>query len=129
MAQRKDVSEVGSSPREEVCRVGYALNAKKLRKSGDGDGDSCAVSTSGVDAKCKGHETFHRVWRGGGLSDIINEMDEHGDPVVDGVMFIAWEWEADQRSQVRDYLLLFICLHTCLKFMLVMSCLHIFFIL
>ena len=66
---------------QEVCRVGYALNPKKLRKA-KGEDDSTATAAQ---AEKQG------PWCGGGLATIVG-LDQQGDNVdegagVDGVVF------------------------------------------
>jgi hypothetical protein len=63
-----------------VCRVAYALNPKKMRKS-------TVAKTEFCDSKSK-------AWTGGGLSDILT------DEVEDGVQFDAFDFDAATCDQV-----------------------------
>jgi hypothetical protein len=73
-----------SSSRAEVCRVGYALNSKKLRRA-------ASVRSDGKDGK------ISNVWRGGGLADIL-EIEPDMATVEELVQFALWdaEMEPDQ---------------------------------
>ena len=63
------------------CQVGYALNAKKMRKSGG----------STVSAVKQQH------WQGGGLADILVGSDAG---ILDGVEFSPWDSELSVSQQV-----------------------------
>ena len=86
-----------------ICRVGYALNAKKLRKGEDSDKPKTSKnvhSTSGsVLSKYPGQECTKRtemsIWRGGGLADIISDGE-----AIEGVQFIPWDYEVPVHQQV-----------------------------
>lgn len=69
--------------RTDVCRVGYALNPKKMRKSG-------AEKQTNVKPK----------WQGGGLADILFGMDGD-DSIVDGVAFVPWDSNMSTAEQVK----------------------------
>ena len=78
------------------CVVGYALNAKKLRKSSH----DCSIGTRPVGdesgntstAICTGHE-----WRGGGLADILEQkcFDETHSirSIIPPIHFVAFDHE------------------------------------
>ena len=68
-----------SQEEQRICRVGYALNQKKLGKS-----DSTTRLNS---------------WKGGGLIDIINASDIKGEP-IDGVLFYPFDLESDIKYDV-----------------------------
>ena len=86
-----------------ICRVGYALNAKKLRKGEDSDKPKASKnvhSTSGsVLSKYPVQECTKRtetsIWRGGGLADIISDGE-----AIEGVQFIPWDYEVPVHQQV-----------------------------
>ena len=85
----------------ELCRVGYALNAKKLRKK--------AVS---LDKSLDGE------WHGGGLGDILNMEDNS-----EGVIYSPFNADTDGVSMnciyfiiysSHYYIVIYICYHiTC----------------
>ena len=88
-----------------ICRVGYALNPKKLRKSG-----SDAISTQSVQTTAAPTSSTHEgcsnvcevkdsgfIWHGGGLADIISDGIE-----CNGVKFIPWNYELPLSQQVRQ---------------------------
>ena len=92
-----------------ICSVGYALNPKKLRKSGL-DVDSVIVSSnaiqpeqskvisspsSGSNHMSSQRDTVTSIWRGGGLADIISDGLE-----CEGVKFIPWNYEIPISLQV-----------------------------
>ena len=85
-----------------ICRVGYALNAKKLRKGEDGNKPKSKNVHSlgeiflGTDPgqECK-NRTETNIWRGGGLADIISDGEE-----IEGVQFIPWDYEVPVHQQV-----------------------------
>ena len=60
-----------------ICRVAYALNPKKMRKS---DADHSATKDG--------------IWHGGGLADIL-QVD-----AGDGVQFIPFDFDKDVHEQV-----------------------------
>jgi hypothetical protein len=62
------------------CLVGYALNAKKLRKSENANGD---------------HKK--KIWSGGGLADILTEEIE------DGVAFKSFDFDLPLEEQVNYF--------------------------
>ena len=86
-----------------ICRVGYALNAKKLRKGDDSDKqksknvhslrESLFGNYPGHQGKTRSTETS--IWRGGGLADIISAGEE-----IEGVQFIPWDYEIPVHQQV-----------------------------
>ena len=86
-----------------ICRVGYALNAKKLRKGEDSDKlKSKNVHSSGEiflskypGQECKYRTEMPSIWRGGGLADIISDGEE-----IEGVQFIPWDYEVPVHQQV-----------------------------
>jgi hypothetical protein len=95
---------------DDVCIVGYALNAKKLRKSGVAAGHFDSVSTTKDSHTTTEHDKStgrnktvnkNEVWRGGGLADILFQHDRNGQPVVDGVKFCAWDFDKQATEQVR----------------------------
>jgi hypothetical protein len=78
--------------RKADCIVGYALNAKKLRKSSP---ELPKGSPSSLNHKACAANLTHE-WRGGGLADILVSApcscdDEHG-----RVKFVAWDHESNQ---------------------------------
>jgi len=85
---------------EGICRVGYALNAKKLRKGDDSGKDatskvvSAGHSTPSSSGAAEGAAST-KIWRGGGLADIISDGVE-----IDGVQFIPWDYEIPVHEQV-----------------------------
>ena len=85
-----------------ICRVGYALNAKKLRKGEDSVKEKTKNVHSSSDLvlnKSPGQECKKRtetsIWRGGGLADIISDGVE-----IEGVQFIPWDYEVPIHQQV-----------------------------
>lgn len=66
---------------DRVCRVGYALNPKKLRKS-----------SFSKDTKISSDK-----WKGGGLADILVTSSDSN--FVDAVLFLPWEWEVNLVDQ------------------------------
>lgn len=86
-----------------ICRVGYALNPKKLRKSGSDvlstpSVQTTAAQTSSAHANCSNIcelKATGFVWRGGGLADIISDGIE-----CNGVKFIPWNYELPLSKQV-----------------------------
>lgn len=81
-----------------VCRVGYALNSKKLRQSSkETTGNNNANVTRSADEKKV------NIWRGGGLADIL-------DSYHNGVTFEAFEYDAAKNAhQVQIYLCIAAC--------------------
>jgi hypothetical protein len=73
------------SPTNNVCVVGYALNAKKMRK-GESKPDKLTSSAS-------------KVWKGGGLGDIVSE-DYDNENNCYHVKFLAWDWKIPISEQV-----------------------------
>ena len=67
-----------------VCRVGYALNPKKLRKSG--------INSSDVNIYANGN----KKWKGGGLADILLHQ------IQDGVSFDAYNFDIPVEEEVRN---------------------------
>lgn len=65
---------------DDVCRVGYALNPKKLRKSGVDD---------------TGNGNSRRKWKGGGLADILS------DQIQEGVCFEPYNFDIPVEEQAR----------------------------
>ena len=59
---------------DSVCRVGYALNAKKMRRGG--------------------YDSVHKGWKGGGLAEILEE------PVEGGVSFQSINFDISAKEQV-----------------------------
>ncbi len=82
-------------PRGDVCKVGYALNAKKLRKSGAG-------SIFQTHEKKSLKLGPHACWQGGGLSDILqfNVTGDGDSETCEGVQFLPWNWELPMDQQV-----------------------------
>ena len=97
-----------------ICRVGYALNPKKLRKSG------LETNSPKLDDVCheshltKGNERSNSLvdddtlntgsanskythWKGGGLADIICDGAEY-----EGVQFVPWDFDIPATKQVID---------------------------
>lgn len=70
-------SAAGAAVLERICVVGYALNAKKLRKS-----DRPILS-----------QNKKNIWSGGGLSDILT------DEIEEGVSFKAFDFELPLEQQ------------------------------
>jgi hypothetical protein len=82
-----------------ICRVGYALNPKKLRKSGSDEPPSQLVQTPAVPSSSShGNSSSNDdiIWRGGGLADIVSDGVE-----CKGVKFIPWNYETPLSQQVR----------------------------
>lgn len=97
---------------ENVCRVGYALNPKKLRKGNDSGKDATVRSDPSSSIHILSNSPAReeklspsmnndhqkastRMWRGGGLADIISAGVE-----IDGVQFIPWDYEVPLNQQV-----------------------------
>lgn len=82
-----------------ICRVGYALNPKKLRKSGSIDVQTAPISQSSPESPtiCAAVAPVEAIWRGGGLADIISDGIE-----CEGVQFIPWNYEVPISQQVSD---------------------------
>lgn len=82
-----------------ICRVGYALNPKKLRKSGSIDVQTAPISQSLPESPtiCATVPLLQAIWRGGGLADIISDGIE-----CEGVQFIPWNYEVPISQQVSD---------------------------
>lgn len=82
----------GRSPEDtqpgRMCRVGYALNSKKLRQSSKVD-EVAAAEDSG-DAK-------RAIWRGGGLADVL--MQPHP-----SITFEPFDYDVQNSKQVRGSL-------------------------
>lgn len=68
-----------------ICHVGYALNAKKLRRSGQ----SVAEGQQGK-------------WFGGGLADIVCGSSQH----VEGVVFHPWNHETPLAQQPEYHIII-----------------------
>lgn len=81
-----------------ICRVGYALNPKKLRKSGSIDVQTATVRPSSSESTsiCAVATPSEALWRGGGLADIISDGIE-----CEGVQFIPWNYEVPISQQVN----------------------------
>ena len=63
---------------QKICKVAFAFNSKKLRKSSFSDSDTCSSTTvapSSSSLSC---------WRGGSLADILSHE------VIEGVQFFAF---------------------------------------
>ena len=67
-----------------VCKVGYALNPKKMRKSGTDPSDDNMLCTNGT-----------KKWKGGGLADILQHQ------IQDGVSFDAYNFDIPVEDEVR----------------------------
>ena len=82
-----------------ICRVGYALNPKKLRKSGSIDVQTAPTSTMSSESPsiCAVATSTEALWRGGGLADIISDGLE-----CEGVQFIPWNYEVPISQQVSN---------------------------
>lgn len=82
-----------------ICRVGYALNPKKLRKSGSIDVQTAPTSTLSSESAgiCAVATPTEALWRGGGLADIISDGIE-----CEGVQFIPWNYEVPISQQVSN---------------------------
>ena len=88
-----------------ICRVGYALNPKKLRKSGSIDvqtpsaplssSESPSIPALGIPGNLG--ISVEALWRGGGLADIISDGIE-----CEGVQFIPWNFEVPIPLQVNS---------------------------
>lgn len=75
-----------STTKSTICRVGYALNQKKLRKSKRQKTDCPSSSAS-------------TLWQGGGLADIIFGFNNEGQP-LDDVQFV--QFTTDFKSSNTD---------------------------
>jgi hypothetical protein len=75
---------MASSPSLPICRVGYALNPKKLRRA-------VLAVAEGVDAGNKKEIVREKhIWRGGGLADIL-ELPPDGSLEEELVEFLPWD--------------------------------------
>ena len=68
-----------NNPDPIICKVGYALNAKKLRKS-----------TISAELQIQKRKQDTVRWNGGGLSDIVSE-----DMIIEGVSFSPFKYVYD----------------------------------
>ena len=83
-----------------ICNVGYALNPKKLRKSGIDEASksseqAAALSPPLLDSRSVSNQSISPIWHGGGLADIISDGVE-----CEGVKFIPWNYEVPISHQV-----------------------------
>lgn len=94
-----------------ICSVGYALNPKKLRKSGldetthqePATPQQISPRSSSTSSSCPtANQTnpLTNIWRGGGLADIIS-----GGLECEGVKFIPWNYDVPIALQVRKNIL------------------------
>lgn len=83
-------SSASLSSSTEVCRVAYALNAKKMRKSGASSNSNATSSVIGSELSIS---TKNRPWKGGGLADILTEE------VLDNVSFEAFDFDKPIHQQ------------------------------
>lgn len=114
-----------------VCTVGYALNAKKLRGSAAGlpSSDAAALSRGLTSSSTAVDTTAHdesspaqarpsrdsantdnsgrkrKIWRGGGLADILVSSAEDEDEML-SVKFVAWDPDADPAAQPSVHVLI-----------------------
>lgn len=80
----------GMGPPHQLCRVGYALNAKKLRR---------AASSP---ERRWGENVSHPVWRGGGLADILEIEPSAGELV----QFIPWDPDTPPDSEPNFHVII-----------------------
>lgn len=83
------------------CVVGYALNAKKLRKSSHDFPTTSGGTGEPPDSNdsVKRRKSEH-CWKGGGLSDILESNDTIcGPPGLDAVTFVQLDHETPLKSQ------------------------------
>lgn len=83
-----------------TCNVGYALNPKKLRKSGIDEAGISSDQASIITPLSSGShiavsQQVSPIWHGGGLADIISDGLE-----CEGVKFISWNYEVPISHQV-----------------------------
>ena len=97
-----DFTETSASKR--ICKVAFALNSKKLRKSSFSEPSSstpavCA-SESPQSPKRSGNSSSGNdkggEWRGGGLADILS------DEVTEGVQFFAFDASSASSSSIQE---------------------------
>ena len=84
-----------------TCNVGYALNPKKLRKSGIDDAgiiseQAAIITPLSSSGRTAANQQLSPIWHGGGLADIISDGLE-----CEGVKFISWNYEVPIPNQVR----------------------------
>ena len=65
-----------------ICTVGYALNPKKMRKSGLDLTD------------CEASGKKNKKWKGGGLADILSDQSQ------EGVSFVPYDFEVSPEEEV-----------------------------
>lgn len=80
-----------SSNAERMCKVGYALNKKKLRKSSFDKKDRVKANDTAV--ACAPIKS-PAEWRGGGLADILDNSDDTGN-----IEFVEWNPEVPLNDQ------------------------------
>ena len=75
-----------------VCRVGYALNPKKLRKSAESNSDPIIAVDSNTLAEPSvilkvTSKSIKKEWQGGGLADILTDHQS-------GIIFEPFEYDS-----------------------------------
>lgn len=85
------------------CIVGYALNAKKLRKSSHGGMENTCESGEPVKFELLGkRKSSEYNWKGGGLSDILeSSLPLPGNVISDSVAFVQLDYEVPLASQPK----------------------------
>lgn len=88
---------------QSTCVVGYALNAKKLRKSShDGMTTSCGGGEPLKSASPEKRKSCQYNWKGGGLSDILeSSLPVSGNLVTDNVKFVQLDYEVPLAAQPK----------------------------
>ena len=86
--------------KKRICRVGFCLNQKKLRKSEA----SLAKPTVSENSNPTIRTILKNAWKGGGLADIIFSADDSGEP-VDDVSFAPFDWKNDLNGPEFDVII------------------------
>jgi hypothetical protein len=95
-----------STPSNDICIVGYALNKKKLRKSGTAAVQPSSLSPNtreqNVQQQKEPHtdSSFSSVWKGGGLADLLN------DKMDTSVRFVPVDFEKPLEQQPAFHVIL-----------------------
>lgn len=94
---RPVVVNMSDSDNAKICRVGYALNAKKLRRA-------ASVATAGEQPAPQQQQSSRlgSPWRGGGLADILELEPSAGELV----QFIPWDHETPLECQPEFHVII-----------------------
>ena len=92
-----------SANKSSTCVVGYALNAKKLRKSShDGTTNSGKGGEPHKTESVENRKPSEYNWKGGGLSDILeSSLSLSGNLVSDSVTFVQLDYEIPLTAQPK----------------------------